>query len=55
MPYPMLADPLDGVRNHPPEHAQEIFRAAFNNAWRAHAADPAHRRAEAAHASPGLW
>jgi cation transport regulator len=33
MPY-AVADALPpGVRNHLPPHAQEIFLAAFNNAW----------------------
>jgi cation transport regulator len=29
----MTDDLPPGVRNHLPEHAQEIFLAAFNNAW----------------------
>lgn len=32
MPYPKLEDLPDSVKNHLPKHAQEIFRAAFNNA-----------------------
>jgi cation transport regulator len=47
MPYPSLRDLPSSVRDHLPEHAQEIFRAAFNNAWFAHAEDP--RQEEAAH------
>lgn len=35
------------VRQHLPEHAQDIFRAAFNHAFAAHAGDP--RQDEAAH------
>ena len=34
------------VRGHLPEHAQDIFRAAFNNAFHEHAGDP--RQEEAA-------
>ncbi|MBI2907849.1 MAG: ChaB family protein [Chloroflexi bacterium] len=33
MPYESTADLPERVRAHLPEHAQEIFRAAFNNAW----------------------
>ncbi|MBD2312312.1 ChaB family protein [Desertifilum sp. FACHB-1129] len=32
MPYQKLADLPDSVRSHLPHHAQEIFRATFNNA-----------------------
>jgi cation transport regulator len=28
------------VRDHLPRHAQEIYLAAFNSAWRDHAQDP---------------
>jgi cation transport regulator len=35
------------VREHLPEHAQDIFRAAFNHAFAAHSGDP--RQEEAAH------
>jgi cation transport regulator len=35
------------VRNHLPEHAQSIYREAFNHAFAAHAGDP--RQEEAAH------
>ena len=34
MPYDTLADLPDSVREHLPQHAQEIYRAAFNAAWR---------------------
>ena len=27
------------VRNHPPEHAQDIYREAFNSAYAAHAGE----------------
>jgi cation transport regulator len=33
MPYDRLSDLPEAVREHLPQHAQEIFRAAFNNAW----------------------
>jgi cation transport regulator len=33
MPYDKLTDLPDNVRGVLPEHAQEIFRAAFNSAW----------------------
>lgn len=32
MPYQEIADLPDSVKEHLPKHAQEIFRAAFNNA-----------------------
>ncbi|MBD2180077.1 ChaB family protein [Planktothrix sp. FACHB-1355] len=32
MPYQQIDDLPDSVKNHLPKHAQEIFRAAFNNA-----------------------
>lgn len=34
MPYETLADLPESVRLHLPPHAQEIFLAAFNAAWR---------------------
>lgn len=33
MPYKDLNDLPKGVREHLPTHAQEIYQAAFNNAW----------------------
>jgi len=33
MPYDSLTDLPDSVRHVLPEHAQEIYLAAFNNAW----------------------
>jgi cation transport regulator len=47
MPYFANVDLPPSVRDHLPEHAQAIFRAAFNAAFEAHASDP--RREEAAH------
>ncbi len=47
MPYAANDDLPPAIRRHLPAHAQEIFRAAFNHAWAAHAGDP--RQEEAAH------
>ncbi len=33
MPYARNHDLPESVRNHLPEHAQDIYRAAFNHAW----------------------
>jgi cation transport regulator len=33
MPYKDISDLPDNAREHLPKHAQEIYRAAFNNAW----------------------
>ncbi len=33
MPYGSVKDLPESVREHLPEHAQEIYRAAFNNAY----------------------
>ena len=33
MPYEKLSDLPASVREHLPVHAQEIYQAAFNNAW----------------------
>ena len=46
MPYRDNADLPSSVSDHLPEHAQDIFREAFNHAYSAHANDP--RREEAA-------
>lgn len=47
MPYDTNADLPPAVRRNLPEHAQDIYRAAFNHAYAAHLDDP--RREEAAH------
>ena len=47
MPYAFNSELPPSIRDHLPEHAQSIFRAAFNAAFEAHAADP--RREEVAH------
>ncbi len=39
MPYRVNDDLPPSVRNHLPEHAQEIYRAAFNHAYAAHAGE----------------
>ena len=46
MPYTVIADLPSSVRLHLPQHAQEIFLAAFNAAFAAHAGDS--RQEEAA-------
>lgn len=43
MPYEKLTDLPDRVRDVLPKHAQEIYRAAFNNAWDEYA-KPSERR-----------
>ncbi len=45
MPYETLQELPEGVRNNLPKHAQEIYQAAFNNAWEEYANDEerAHR------------
>lgn len=47
MPYRTTLNLPPQIRNHLPEHAQEIYLAAFNHAWESHAGDP--RQEEAAH------
>jgi cation transport regulator len=47
MPYRANADLPLPVQRRLPVHAQDIYRAAFNHAFAAHADDP--RREEAAH------
>ena len=46
MPYRVNADLPPSVRGHLPEHAQYIFREAFNRAYAEHEGDP--RQEEAA-------
>lgn len=33
MPYDNLSDLPDSVKDNLPKHAQEIYQAAYNNAW----------------------
>ncbi|WP_027157318.1 ChaB family protein [Methylobacter luteus] len=43
MPYKRLSDLPDNVKNHLPTHGQEIYLAAYNNAWDEYK-DPEDRR-----------
>ena len=45
MPYDKLADLPDSVKDNLPNHAQEIYQAAFNNAWDEYA-DASQRRGD---------
>lgn len=47
MPYLTNDDLPPSVRNHLPDHAQAIYREAFNHAWEQYAIDP--RQEEIAH------
>lgn len=47
MPYGHNCELPPTVRTHLPEHAQDIYREAFNHAFAAHMGDP--RQEEAAH------
>ena len=42
MPYDRIAELPRSVRDHLPEHAQSIYREAFNHAWQQYTHDPAH-------------
>jgi cation transport regulator len=46
MPYTDLSSLPESVRNNLPRHAQEIYLAAFNNAWEEYR-DPTDRRGKA--------
>jgi len=48
MPYASIRDLPPSVATHLPEHAQEIYRAAFNSAWDDYA-DRGDMREEIAH------
>lgn len=39
MPYVSNDDLPPAVRHHLPEHAQDVFREAFNHAWQQHSGD----------------
>ena len=43
MPYNRISDLPESVRHSLPEHGQEIYKEAFNNAWDEYE-DPAKRR-----------
>ena len=47
MPYARNSDLPENLQQLLPEHAQDIYREAFNHAYAAHARDP--RQEEAAH------
>ena len=49
MPYARDQDLPPAIRSHLPVHAQNIFRAAFNNAWKTYGAREPTRREELAH------
>jgi cation transport regulator len=49
MPYSANEDLPHAIRVHLPPHAQDIFRAAFNNAWTRYGAQDPQRREEIAH------
>jgi cation transport regulator len=40
MPYRSISELPESVRAHLPPHAQDIYLAAFNNAWQQHGHDP---------------
>ena len=46
MPYESLDELPESVRDNLPQHAQEIYMKAFNNAWDEYA-DPEDRRGDA--------
>lgn len=46
MPYKAIADLPDSIKDNLPRHAQEIFLAAYNNAWDEYA-DPRDRKGDA--------
>jgi cation transport regulator len=43
VPYDHNAELPKPVRDHLPEHAQTIYREAFNHAWQQYAGDPEHK------------
>lgn len=45
MPYDRINELPDSVKDNLPKHAQEIYKEAFNNAWKQydHDEDRAHR------------
>ena len=47
MPYALNTDLPSAVRGALPQHAQDIYREAFNHAYASHEGDP--RQEEAAH------
>jgi cation transport regulator len=49
MPYASNDDLPPSIRTHLPDHAQDIFRSAFNRAWQTYGARDPWRREEIAH------
>lgn len=49
MPYMRNEDLPAGVRSHLPDHAQDIYRSAFNSAWNTYRSASPPRREEIAH------
>lgn len=53
MPYEDISNLPESVKNSLPEHAQEIYKEAFNNAWQEYASTESRRgnasREETAH------
>ena len=49
MPFPSVDDLPSTLRSHLPFHAQEIYRAAFNNAWVRYGAASSSEREGKAH------
>lgn len=45
MPYSNRSELPDSVKNVLPEHAQDIYKEAYNNAWEQYA-DPSERRGD---------
>jgi cation transport regulator len=48
MPYKTNRDLPENVKRHLPQHAQDIYREAFNHAWERYK-DPDKRRKDASH------
>jgi cation transport regulator len=46
MPYDRRSDLPESVRDHLPPHAQDIYKEAFNSAWKEYS-DPDDRRGDA--------
>lgn len=46
MPYSSVSDLPDSVRDNLPKHAQDIYKEAFNSAWKDYK-DPDDRRGDA--------
>jgi len=49
MPYERNQNLPPAIRSHLPAHAQDIFRAAFNSAWKTYGTRQPMRREELAH------